>query len=208
MSSKKNENNEITFKILILGDSSVGKTSLLLKYADGYFPIVYVATIGIEYKVKKINVNGLDINLQLWDTAGQERFRSITTSFIKGADGIVFVYDITDKASFDNLKMWIRQSEEAGANFKQIIAGNKIDLSNERKIKKENLDKLCADKNIKGMEISAKEGTNINELFQSLAEMIIGNQTKEEVQRRYSESKDSNLTIKTSKKKKKKKFKC
>jgi len=208
MSSKKNENNEITFKILILGDSSVGKTSLLLKYADGYFPIVYVATIGIEYKVKKINVNGLDINLQLWDTAGQERFRSITTSFIKGADGIVFVYDITDKASFDNLKMWIRQSEEAGANFKQIIAGNKIDLSNERKVKKENLDKLCADKNIKGMEISAKEGTNINELFQSLAEMIIGNQTKEEVQRRYSESKDSNLTIKTSKKKKKKKFKC
>ena len=208
MSSKKNENNEITFKILILGDSSVGKTSLLLKYADGYFPIVYVATIGIEYKVKKINVNGLDINLQLWDTAGQERFRSITTSFIKGADGIVFVYDITDKASFDNLKMWIRQSEEAGANFKQIIAGNKIDLSNERKVKKENLDKLCADKNIKGMEISAKEGTNINELFQSLAEMIIGNQTKEEVQRRYSESKDSNLTIKTSKKKKKRKFKC
>ena len=109
-SSSNDENNDINLKILILGDSSVGKTSLLLKYADGYFPTIYVATIGVEYKIKQINVNGLDINLQIWDTAGQERFRSITQNFMKGADGIIYVYEITNKQSFDNLRTWINSS--------------------------------------------------------------------------------------------------
>ena len=95
---------DISLKILILGDSAVGKTTLLLKYVDGYFPNIYVATIGVEYKIKRIKLNGIDISLQIWDTAGQERFRGVTKNFMKGADGIIYAYDVTKKSSFESLK--------------------------------------------------------------------------------------------------------
>ena len=209
MSEDENDNNEINLKILILGDSSVGKTSLLLQYADGYFPTIYVATIGIEYKVKKININGADINLQIWDTAGEERFRSITQNYMKGADGILYVYDITQKSSFDNLKTWIRQSEEITEGFKKIIVGNKSDLENERRIQKETVQKFCDDRNIKGIEVSAKAGTKVSEAFETLAKLIIGDKSKDEIIRKYTTlNKERGLTIQKQKKKKKGKKKC
>ena len=209
MSEDENDNNEINLKILILGDSSVGKTSLLLQYADGYFPTIYVATIGIEYKVKKININGADINLQIWDTAGEERFRSITQNYMKGADGILYVYDITQKSSFDNLKTWIRQSEEITEGFKKIIVGNKSDLENERRIQKETVQKFCDERNIKGIEVSAKMGTKVSEAFETLAKLIIGDKSKDEIIRKYTTlNKERGLTIQKQKKKKKGKKKC
>ena len=204
MSEDENDNNEINLKILILGDSSVGKTSLLLQYADGYFPTIYVATIGIEYKVKKININGADINLQIWDTAGEERFRSITQNYMKGADGILYVFDITQKSSFDNLKTWIRQSEEITEGFKKIIVGNKSDLENERRIQKETVQKFCDERNIKGIEVSAKMGTKVSEAFETLAKLIIGDKSKDEIIRKYTTlNKERGLTIQKQKKKKK-----
>jgi Ras-related protein Rab-1A len=209
MSEDENDNNEINLKILILGDSSVGKTSLLLQYADGYFPTIYVATIGIEYKVKKININGADINLQIWDTAGEERFRSITQNYMKGADGILYVFDITQKSSFDNLKTWIRQSEEITEGFKKIIVGNKSDLENERRIQKETVQKFCDERNIKGIEVSAKMGTKVSEAFETLAKLIIGDKSKDEIIRKYTTlNKERGLTIQKQKKKKKGKKKC
>ena len=209
MSEDENDNNEINLKILILGDSSVGKTSLLLQYADGYFPTIYVATIGIEYKVKKININGADINLQIWDTAGEERFRSITQNYMKGADGILYVFDITQKSSFDNLKTWIRQSEEITEVFKKIIVGNKSDLENERRIQKETVQKFCDERNIKGIEVSAKMGTKVSEAFETLAKLIIGDKSKDEIIRKYTTlNKERGLTIQKQKKKKKGKKKC
>ena len=209
-SSSNDENNDINLKILILGDSSVGKTSLLLKYADGYFPTIYVATIGVEYKIKQINVNGLDINLQIWDTAGQERFRSITQNFMKGADGIMYVYDITEKSSFDNLKNWIRQSEDSTEGFKKIIVGNKSDLELDRNVPKESLQKFCDDRKLKGVEVSAKLGTNVSETFECLAKMIIGDQSKEEIIKAYTVGgRERGLSIKKKEdKNKKEKKKC
>ena len=209
MTSSTNEEPEINLKILILGDSSVGKTSLLLKYADGYFPTMYVATIGVEYKIKKININGADINLQIWDTAGQERFRSITKNFMKGADGIMYVYDITQKSSFDNLKSWIRSSEESTEGFKKLIAGNKSDLEIDRVIQKESLIKYCEDKNIKGLEVSAKTGSKVNEAFETLARLIVGKMSKEEIIKKYSEiARDRGLSINNKENKKEKKKCC
>ena len=209
MTSSTNEEPEINLKILILGDSSVGKTSLLLKYADGYFPTIYVATIGVEYKIKKININGADINLQIWDTAGQERFRSITKNFMKGADGIMYVYDITQKSSFDNLKSWIRSSEESTEGFKKLIAGNKSDLEIDRVIQKESLIKYCEDKNIKGLEVSAKTGSKVNEAFETLARLIVGKMSKEEIIKIYSEiARDRGLSINDKENKKEKKKCC
>ena len=182
---------DISLKILILGDSSVGKTTLLLKYVDGYFPTVYVATIGVEYKIKRININGIDISLQIWDTAGQERFRGITKNFMKGADGIIYAYDITKKSSFESLKNWIFQSEEATEGFKKIIIGNKIDLDKERQITKESLNKFCQSRNIKGLEVSAKNDVNVNECFETLAKLIIEGKSKEQLIERYSEARRS-----------------
>mgnify|MGYP002627443342 FL=1 len=180
------ESDEINLKILILGDSSVGKTTLLLKYVDGYFPTIYVATIGVEYKVKKININGININLQIWDTAGQERFRGITKNFLKGADGIIYTYDITNKSSFDSLKNWIMTAEETVEGFKKIIIGNKIDLEKNRKVSKESFNKFCQNKNMQGYEVSAKEGTNVSESFELLAKLIIEGKTKEQLLEKYS----------------------
>ena len=207
MSTSNNEEGEIKFKILVLGDSSVGKTTLLLKYVDGYFPTLYVATIGVEFKTKKINVDGIDITLQIWDTAGQERFRSVTKSFLKGADGIIYVYDVTNKESFDNLKTWINTAEESITDFKKIIIGNKIDIEDKKKVSTEMLEKFCEKQNLKGLETSAKNGTNVNEIFELLTKMIIDGKTKEELLIKYNnegKAKGKNIKKKDQKKKKKK----
>ena len=207
--SEESKEDQINLKILILGDSSVGKTSLLLKYTDGYFPTIYVATIGVEYKIKKITINNININLQIWDTAGQERFRSITQSFIKGADGILYVYDITQKKTFDDLKTWISQSEESAEGFKKIIVGNKVDLEEERVISKEKLQKFCDDRNIQGFEVSAKIGKNLSECFEALAKLIVGDKTKDELIQTYTiVSKGRGVSINSKKKDKKDKKKC
>ena len=179
--STYNKNQEINLKILILGDSSVGKTTLLLKYVDGYYSTVYVATIGVEYKTKKVNINGIDLNLQIWDTAGQERFRGVTNNFIKGADGIIYAYDITKKSSFDSLKTWILQAEESSRGFKKIIIGNKADLEEKREVSQESLKHFCEKLNMQGIETSAKIGKNVNECFELIAKLIIEGKNKEEL---------------------------
>ena len=202
----KNIENEITLKILLLGDTGVGKTSILLKYTDGYFPEMYISTIGVEYKSKKVNINGNNINLQIWDTAGQERYKSITTSFLKGADGVLFVYDITQKASFDSLKNWIRDSEEATQDFQKIIIGNKKDKEQQRKVPKEYLKKFCKERKLKGYETSAKSGENINESVEELIKMIVEGKTKDELIEKYKiTSKQRGVKINPKNKKKKKK---
>ena len=205
------DKDEINLKILILGDSAVGKTTLLLKYVDGYFPTIYVATIGVEYKIKKLIINGLNINLQIWDTAGQERFRGITQNFLKGANGIIYTYDITNKKSFENLKNWVTTTEDSISDYKSIIIGNKSDLEDERKVSKDSFTNYCKNKNLKGFEVSAKSGTNVNECFETLAKLIIEGQTKEELLQKYSEEgkqRGKSIVDKKNYNKKVKKKKC
>ena len=206
MSNSTNEDDEIKFKILVLGDSSVGKTTLLLKYVDGYFPTIYVATIGVEFKTKKINVDGINITLNIFDTAGQERFKGVTKNFLKGADGVIYAYDITNKNSFENIKNWINTVEETITDFKQIIIGNKKDLENERAVSTEALEKFCQKHNMEGMETSAKDDINVNEMFESIAKLIIQGRTKDEMLQKYSKTgnkQGQNLNKKEKKKKKK-----
>ena len=181
---------DVKLKILILGDSAVGKTCLLLKFIDGFFPDTYISTIGVEYKVKIINKNNTNISLEIWDTCGQERYRSLSKSFMKGADGIIFQYDISDKKTFDHIKNWIRESEMENTGFQKIIVGNKIDLPLEsRQVKKEIMEKFCNEKNIKGIEISAKTGDNVEKAFDLLIDLIIGNMTKEEIINKFGKNK-------------------
>ena len=166
-------------KLLLIGDSNVGKTSLLLRYLDNTFSDKYITTIGVEFKSKDITLNNKTYKIHIWDTAGQERYKSITRNFYKHAEGIIFVYDITNKTSFSNLKNWISTAENE-ADFKIIIVGNKLDMESRREVSIEQLKKLAKKKNCKYFETSAKDNINVENLFLSIINEMINN-IKDEV---------------------------
>ena len=166
-------------KLLLIGDSNVGKTSLLLRYLDNTFSDKYITTIGVEFKSKDITLNNKTYKIHIWDTAGQERYKSITRNFYKHAEGIIFVYDITNKTSFSNLKNWISNAENE-ADFKIIIVGNKLDMESRREVSIEQLKKLAKKKNCKYFETSAKDNINVENLFLSIINEMINN-IKDEV---------------------------
>ena len=178
-------NAEIRIKLLIIGDSAVGKTSMLLKYTDNFFPESHLATIGVEFKTKEVEYNGYKIELQIWDTAGQERFKSITKSFFRNANGIIFVYDITQKNSFKNVKDWIKDSEANDYGFQRILVGNKIDLQNKREVLLEDAKEWADKKNLEVIEASAKTGANIDKAVMKLIDLILQNKTKEEIMNKF-----------------------
>ena len=160
------------FKILLLGDSSVGKTSLLVRYTDNIYNAEEISTLGIDYRVKCISINNENIHLDLWDTAGQERFKSIAKNYFKGAHGFLFVYDITRKESFDGMKNWIREAERNSGHFQYVIVGNKCDLEDKRQVPFEDLKRLGENYNAPYFEASAKMEINVNECFSVLANNI------------------------------------
>ena len=177
----------INLKILLVGDSGVGKTTLLLKYVDNQFSDSHITTIGVEYKDKEIMVKDKKVNLQIWDTSGQERYRSITKNFYRNANGIIFVFDVTKKESFDHLKDWLNDSSEQENDFKKLVVGNKTDLIEKRVINKETMEFFAEkeNKNIKSFETSAKDGTNVDKIFQEIAELILANKTDEEINQEF-----------------------
>ena len=185
--SVENTNNlpEIKLKLLIIGDSNVGKTSMLLNYTDNYFPESHLATIGVEFKVKELYTDKYKIILQIWDTAGQERFRSITKSFFRNTNGIIFVYDITSRKSFKNVKDWIKDSELHDIGFEKILVGNKIDLNDKREVSLDELKEYGIKKKIDVIEASAKNKINVDETFQKIVDLILNNKKEEEILQKY-----------------------
>ena len=182
---------ELNIKLLIVGDSNVGKTSLLLQYTDNYYPDQHTATIGFEYKIKIFQYKNYNIKLQIWDTAGQERFHSITNNFFHNADGILFVYDITNRQTFDGVKVWIKEAEEIGNFYKRILIGNKCDLSEKRNISIEELENYCMEKNMDFFETSAKENIYLVEAFNKIVDLILEDKTDEEIIREFGVKKSS-----------------
>ena len=180
---------EVILKFLILGDITVGKTTLLLKYIDNFTPEIYISTLGVDYKTKNIVFNGIKVSLQIWDTAGQERYKVITKSFVKGTDGIIFMYDITQKESFINIKKWIEETEgENPGEVKKIIVGNKIDKEEDRQVTDEMKEKLSKEVDIDLIEVSAKKGIDVDKVFDILVEKILGNMTTEQILKKYGRS--------------------
>ena len=130
-----NSEYDYLFKLLLIGDSGVGKSCLLLRFADDTYTESYISTIGVDFKIRTIELDGKTIKLQIWDTAGQERFRTITSSYYRGAHGIIVVFDVTDQESFNNVKQWLHEIDRyACANVKKLLVGNKCDLASKRAV--------------------------------------------------------------------------
>mmetsp|Transcript_23192 Transcript_23192/g.30287 ORF Transcript_23192/g.30287 Transcript_23192/m.30287 type:complete len:205 (+) Transcript_23192:193-807(+) len=164
------EEYDLHLKLLMLGDTGVGKTCLLLRYSNDMFKSMYITTIGIDYKSKFIEVDSMKLRLQIWDTAGQERFRTITVSYFKGAHGIMLVYDITDRETFDNISHWITQiKEHADSKVTIVLVGNKSDKGEERQVQEEEGRALAESYNVKFFETSAKDNLNVSEAYEQLA---------------------------------------
>ncbi|XP_013714834.1 ras-related protein RABE1c isoform X3 [Brassica napus] len=161
-------------KLLLIGDSGVGKSCLLLRFSDGSFTTSFITTIGIDFKIRTIELDGKRIKLQIWDTAGQERFRTITTAYYRGAMGILLVYDVTDESSFNNIRNWIRNIEQhASDNVNKILVGNKADMDeSNRAVPKAKGQALADEYGIKFFETSTKTNLNVEEVFFSIAKDI------------------------------------
>jgi len=157
-------------KLLLIGDSGVGKSCLLLRFSEDSFAPSFITTIGIDYKIRTIELDEKKIKLQIWDTAGQERFRTITTAYYRSAMGVLLVYDVTDDKSFANIKNWIRNIEQhASENINKVLVGNKCDLADKRLIDTARGKSLADEFKIPFFETSAKNSINVEESFISLA---------------------------------------
>ncbi|KAF8365275.1 rab-10 [Pristionchus pacificus] len=171
---------DLLFKLLLIGDSGVGKTCILYRFSDDAFNTTFISTIGIDFKIKTIELHGKKIKLQIWDTAGQERFHTITTSYYRGAMGIMLVYDITNAKSFDNISKWLRNIDEhASEDVVKMLLGNKCDMADRRVVSKERGEKIAVDHSIRFLETSAKANINIDTAFYELAGAILERQPNE-----------------------------
>ena len=155
---------------LVLAHVGVGKSCLLLRFSDDSFTPSFITTIGIDFKIRTIELEGKRIKLQIWDTAGQERFRTITTAYYRGAMGILLVYDVTDERSFNNIRNWIKNIEQhASEGVNKILIGNKCDILEKKVISEEQGKELAAEHGIKFMQTSAKSNIGVEEAFFTLA---------------------------------------
>ncbi|GFP82514.1 RAS-related protein rabe1c [Phtheirospermum japonicum] len=168
----------LLFSLLLffLSSAGVGKSCLLLRFSDGSFTTSFITTIGIDFKIRTVELDGKRIKLQIWDTAGQERFRTITTgkAYYRGAMGILLVYDVTDESSFNNIRNWIRNIEQhASDNVNKILVGNKADMDESKRAVPTSKGQALADEyGIKFFETSAKTNLNVEEVFFSIARDI------------------------------------
>nr|CRZ24908.1 BMA-RAB-3 [Brugia malayi] len=159
------QNFDYMFKLLIIGNSSVGKTSFLFRYCDDSFTSAFVSTVGIDFKVKTVFRGDKRVKLQIWDTAGQERYRTITTAYYRGAMGFILMYDITNEESFNSVQDWCTQIKTySWENAQVVLVGNKCDMDDERVV--------SCERGLEFFETSAKENINVKAVFEKLVEII------------------------------------
>ncbi|XP_028396589.1 ras-related protein Rab-35-like [Dendronephthya gigantea] len=187
------------FKLLIIGDSGVGKSSLLLRFADNTFTGTYITTIGVDFKIRTIDINGEKIKLQIWDTAGQERFRTITSTYYRGTHGVIVVYDVTSAETFVNVKRWLHEIEQNCDDVARILVGNKDDCPEKKVVVTEDATNFAEQIGIKIFETSAKDNINVESVFIEITKNVLAKR-KEQTEK----SKDPTIQVKKEKKHKKK----
>ena len=162
-------NSDYLFKLLLIGDSGVGKSCLLLRFADDTYTESYISTIGVDFKIRTIELDGKTIKLQIWDTAGQERFRTITSSYYRGAHGIIVVYDVTDNESFNNVKQWLHEIDRyACESVNKLLVGNKSDLRHLRAVETDEAMAFAEQHNLAFIETSALDASGVDTAFQRI----------------------------------------
>jgi len=177
---------KILLKILVLGESGVGKTSLLLRYVENRFTFNTKSTIGANFLTKRMEVDDKVATCQIWDTAGQERFQGLGTAFYRGSDGVLFVFDVTSRKSFEELEQWkkaflIQVNQEGNNSFPMIIVANKVDLADQREVSQKEMKDWCAKHNLQWFEASAKEGANVDRAFEEIARLVISKMKPEDI---------------------------
>lgn len=161
------------FKLLIIGDSGVGKSSLLLRFADNTFSGNYITTIGVDFKIRTILLNGERVKLQIWDTAGQERFRTITSTYYRGTHGVIVVYDVSSGESFANVKRWLHEIEQNCDVVNRILVGNKDDMPDRKVVLTEDAQRFASQMGIQLFETSAKDNKNVEEMFNAITQQVL-----------------------------------
>lgn len=174
MHSKDGRKADFLVKVIIIGDSGVGKTNLITRFCENHFKDTYVATIGVDFKIKSLTLNDKKFKMQIWDTAGQERFKNITQTYYKGAAGIILTYSTTDTTSFSNIERWMTQIESnAPENVSKVLVATKEDLVGERCVSVDEGKELAAKHGIPFLEVSAKTGFQVKEAFETLGKEIL-----------------------------------
>jgi Ras-related protein Rab-1A len=162
------------FKLVLIGDSGVGKSCLLLRFADDNFTESYISTIGVDFRFRTVNVDNKTVKLQIWDTAGQERFRTITSAYYRGADGIIMVYDVTNRETFDHVDEWLSEvNRYAHEDTVKLLVGNKADLVSEKQVQANEAQAYADKLGIHFLETSAKTSTNVEAAFLTIAKDLI-----------------------------------
>jgi len=169
---------KVLLKVIILGDSNVGKTCLMNQYVNNKFSKQYKATIGADFLTKEVTIDDKIVTLQIWDTAGQERFQSLGVAFYRGADCCLLCYDITNSPSFENLNSWreeflLHASPQNPNQFPFVVIGNKLDLANKRQVQEKQAQMFCESKDMPLFECSALDATRVEEAFRKIAEQAL-----------------------------------
>ena len=179
------EEYDYVLKIIMVGDSGVGKSSIFSRYCESYYNNTSISTIGVDYNVKKLYYNDKKIKLQIWDTAGQERYRTITSSYYRGAHIIMLVFDLTNECSFTRLIYWITEMKKYIEHNNFVLVGNKIDKINNCQVNKKHIDKFISEHNIEYVEVSAKKNINITQAFEKLLPKLIATNPKSVNKKKY-----------------------
>lgn len=191
------------FKLLIIGDSGVGKSSLLLRFADNTFSGSYITTIGVDFKIRTIDVGGEQVKLQIWDTAGQERFRTITSTYYRGTHGVIVVYDVQSAESFVNVKRWLHEIEQNCDSVNRILVGNKDDCPDKKVVVTSDAQNFADQIKVTLFETSAKDNKNVEEMFSEITRQVLT--TKKTSLSQHAAAQGGHDKIKLDKKSKKKK---
>nr|QKY15278.1 ras-related protein RIC2 (RIC2) [Polytomella parva] len=169
MGHKPDDDYDYLFKVVLIGDSGVGKSNLLSRFTRNVFSLESKSTIGVEFATRSIQVDGQTVKAQIWDTAGQERYRAITSAYYRGAVGALVVYDITKGVTFANVERWLKElRDHADANTVIMLVGNKSDLKHLRDVPTDLAQKFSAEQGLSFIETSALESTNVDRAFQQI----------------------------------------
>ncbi|KAK1411103.1 hypothetical protein QVD17_37647 [Tagetes erecta] len=175
-SSDDEQQQEYLFKVVIIGDSAVGKSNLLSRYAKNEFNIHSKATIGVEFQTQTMDIHGKEVKAQIWDTAGQERFRAVTSAYYRGAVGALVVYDITRTTTFDSVERWLQELQtHSDTTVARMLVGNKCDLENIRGVSVEDGKSLAEKQGMFFLETSALDSTNVKTAFEMVIREIYDN---------------------------------